>query len=149
MNSEAFINTDIAPRPKINRLPLASAYDKSNIFLKKKEFIDNYSVWRYVYFFGAVALLVVFLIIYKYSAGVRVAVVSPDDAHLMSLIESSDDAPKAENSELYFKDSGGVIVGQMVNIAAGLEKQPVSRVTVNRNDDPAVERDLLKIVDKH
>ena len=144
MNSEAFIDKEIAPRPKINRLPLLPARECS----ENEKVSDNYIIRQSVYSFGAVALLILFFIGYQYRIGLsEVALIPPDDGRLMSLVDSSGDVIKTDNLELYFKDSNGMMVGQMVKIASESEKTTPNQ-TVN-NNDPATGRDLLVIVSKH
>ncbi len=145
MNSEAFIDGEFFSRPKINRLPPPPAYKTSNNEISS----DNYIIWRSIYAFGIIALLIIIFIIYQYnSSGLsQNTVITSDDARLMKLVNSSDDIIEISDSGIYFKDNGGVIVGQMVKIAPTLEKN-IKNTTVNY-DDADTGRELLAILSKY
>lgn len=143
MNMEAFMN-DFASKPKINRLPLPIAQDRE----AGGSSSDSYVIWSSLGSFALLSVLVLIFIVYQYGIGLsEVAKVSADDVHLMSLVNSTDENSKRDGSSLYFKDEGGVLVGQTVKIASGSEVA-VSN-TANGNDDKATGQGLLAILSKY
>lgn len=129
-------------RPKINRLP------PSSIQGDFVEVADGRIIWRSLWLF--VSLVVIFLgfVIYQRGGGsVSVADVSPDDRRLLELVNSYGDNVRKGDSEIYIKDGGEVIVGQMVRIASESGKiMPVNAVAENGK---ANEGELLAILSKH
>ncbi len=142
------MNNDYIVRPKVSRLPFLPAEEQH---IEEKEF-DGNVIWRSIYAFGVVSLFTIAFVAYNYEAGSsRKAVMSADDARLEALVNSSDDVINISNSALYFKDSSGVIVGQMVSMEPRAEKTQSGNTSdvVAVGSDAAVNYDLLAILSKH
>ena len=141
MNSEALIH-EFAPKPKINRLPsLPPTRVESNY---SNMFDGNVIKWA-AWLFLPLALI---FVIYQYSSGLSVvSKVSPDDARLLELINSSEDVAKFNDSTLYFRDNEGIIVGDMVKIASESEKMIPNKI--HGDGSRPAEHDLLSILSKY
>lgn len=137
MNSEAFMD-EFVSKPKIGRLPPSIVQETET---GKSAFDSMAMKW----------LLLAFVLSIVLFAGYRFVNFSGDDARLLALITSTDDVIKAKNPALYFKDSEGVIAGQMVKItpeqANALEPASGAQAPVVR--DKAAEKELLSILGKH
>lgn len=140
MNREALIH-EFASRPKVYRLPFAAEQemDAANMAI-------NYDLIKQ--FMWLLLAVVLVFAIYRYNTGLTDKdVLSPDDARLLALINSSDDIRKSNGSTLYFRDNEGIIVGSMVKIEADSGKA----VAIQNSTDPSrnTERGLLAILSKY
>lgn len=144
MNSEAIMH-EFVSRPKINRLPFEPVRSNFNFARLLDGEIIKWSL------LGMVPLVLLF-IIYQYIDSLLVRPSSPmDDDRLMELINAPADPvniAKASDSTLYFRDSEGVIVGNMIRIASESEKMIPDKV-YNSNGNVSTESELLSILSKY
>lgn len=137
MNREAIMQ-DFAPRPKVNRLPLPPAGNS-----KKIHGVDPAIIRQLALFFIVIAAI---FGVYHYNIGLQKAP-TPDDIHLFDLVNASGDTTvRQDDSQLYFRDSGGIIVGSMINIDPASEKM---RAKANVDHEQKVGNDLLAILSKY
>jgi hypothetical protein len=136
---------EFVPKPKINRLPLPATHAQTyDAYMS-----DNYIIWRSMWVFAVLAVLILIFMGYQYSIGSsQTAIIPADDARLMALINAEGDSVQRNNSSVYFNDSGEVIVGQVVKIAPEPEKKIASRSEDMVSSKPAG-HDLLAILSKH
>ena len=140
MNSEALIH-EFAPKPKINRLPSLPPTSSQPNFNMFDGNIIKWSLWLFL-------PLALIFVIYQYSSGLSVVSrVSPDDARLLELVNSSEDVAKFNDSTLYFRDNEGIIVGDMVKIASESEKMIPNKI--QGDGSRPTEHDLLSILSKY
>lgn len=139
---------EFVSKPKINRLPLPATHAQTyDAYMS-----DNYIIWRSMWVFAVLAVLILIFMGYQYSAGSsKTAVIPADDARLMALVNAEGDVAQKNqknNSSLYINDNGEVIVGQVVKIAPESEKKTASnseRIAYNKSEG----HDLLTILSKH
>lgn len=143
MNSEAIMQ-EFVSRPKINRLPFAPARSGFNFAgILDADFIK----WSLL---GLIPL-VILLVVYQYIASLLVSHDLPiDDNRLLELVNSpadSVDIAKPSDSTLYFRDSEGVIVGNMISIASESERMIPDKIS--RDGNVTTESELLSILSKY
>ncbi len=129
---------DFAPRPKINRLPLPPAGNS-----KKLHMVDLAIIRQ-----AALFLIVIAVIfgVYHYNLGLQ-KTPTPDDTHLFDLVNASGDTTvRQDESQLYFRDSEGIIVGSMIKINPATEKM---RAKASIDPEQKVGNDLLAILSKY
>lgn len=143
MNSEAIMH-EFVSRPKINRLPFESPRSSFNFAGALGDEIIKWSL------LGGLALAILF-VIYQYGSDFLTRPSQNlDDARLMEVVNFSADIAKSGDSTLYFRDSDGVIVGNMMKIASESEKMIPDKVYGNSgNANATTESELLSILSKY
>jgi hypothetical protein len=144
MNSEAIMH-EFVSRPKVNRLPFEPARSNFDFsYILDKDIIK----WALL----GMSSLVLLFVVYQYINSLLVRPSSHiDDARLMELINAPADPvniAKPSDSTLYFRDSEGVIVGNMIRIASESEKMIPDKV-YNSNGNVSTESELLSILSKY
>lgn len=140
MNSEAIMR-EFVSRPKINRLPLPPA----RVSFNYTNILDDKIVKSSL---GIAAAFAVLLIIYQYVSELFVTTSPPaDDKYLLELVNSSMEPVRASESTLYFRDSDGFIVGNIIRIASESEKTIPDKVY--STSGATTESELLSILSKY